>query len=257
MTKGFYHKEWYAWRDEVLRHVRFRPDHEAIAKELYAHYEDHARDLERIGYEEPLARERALAAMGDAAEVGKGLDAAHKPFWGWLLKATEWMAVALVLMLLWTMVFAEGAQSLWRKTTGQLRWQDPPAYADCVETEFGEIYMTLEEPYTEPETGELCQNLSFWMERNDPLAGAPDGLRWYAEITTDQGVFDRNGKNEDGTWRESGYYDLATPEEFWIDDSFTRYQWCVRLRITEPVEWVEVCHPFQDWVLRAERRAGG
>ena len=155
MTKGFYHKEWYAWRDEVLRHVRFRPDHQAIAKELYAHYEDHARDLERIGYEEPLARERALAAMGDAAEVGKGLDAAHKPFWGWLLKATEWTAVALVLILLWTMVFAEGAQSLWRKTTGQLRWQDPPAYADCVETEFGEIYMTLGEPYTETEYGTL------------------------------------------------------------------------------------------------------
>ncbi len=254
MTKGFYHKEWYNWRDEVLRHVRFRPDHQAIAKELYAHYEDHVRDLERIGYEEPLARERALAAMGDAAEVGKGLDAAHKPFWGWLLKATEWMAVALVLMLLWTMVFAEGAQSLWRKTTGQLRWQEPPAYAACVETEFGEIYMTLEEPYTETETGELCQRLRFWMELPDPAAGAPDGLHWYAEITTDQGLFEQRVRNEDGTWPESGYYDLATPVEFYIDDSFTRYQWCVRLHITEPVEWAEVRHPFQDWVLRSERR---
>ena len=245
------------WQGEVLKHIRFKPDRPAIETELTAHYMDHVADLERIGYEPELARERALAAMGDAAEVGKGLDAAHKPFWGWLLKATEWTAVALVLILLWTMVFAEGARSLWYKTTGQLRWQDPPAYAHRVETEFGEIYVTLDEPYTETETGALCQNLSFWMERNDPLAGAPDGLRWYAEITTDQGVFDRNGKNEDGTWRESGYYDLATPEEFWIDDSFTRYQWCVRLHIEEPVEWAEVRHPFQDWVLRAERRTDG
>ena len=35
MRKEFYHKEWYAWRDEVLRQVRFTPDHGEIAKELY------------------------------------------------------------------------------------------------------------------------------------------------------------------------------------------------------------------------------
>lgn len=250
-------KDYASWQQEVLRYVRFRLDHKAIAKELYAHYEDHVKDLERIGYEEDLARERALTAMGDPAEVGKGLDQAHKPWLGWLWQATRWCIVGAALVLAITLVFAEGASSLWDRAMGQLKWQDPPAYAHRVETEFGEIYVTLGEPYTETETGALCQNLSFWMERNDPLAGAPDGLRWYAEITTDQGIFDRNGKHEDGTWKESGYYDLATPVEFSIDDSFTRYQWCVRLHIDQPVEWAEVRHPFQDWVLRAERRAGG
>ena len=67
------------WCGEVLRCVRFKADHAAIRKELSAHYEDHVKDLQRIGYDENLAKTRALAAMGDAEEVGRGLDKAHKP----------------------------------------------------------------------------------------------------------------------------------------------------------------------------------
>ena len=73
-----------AWCKEVVSRVRFWPDREAIRKELAAHYEDSVRDYLRIDYEEELAKSRALAAMGDAAEVGNGLDKAHKPWLGWL-----------------------------------------------------------------------------------------------------------------------------------------------------------------------------
>lgn len=60
------------WRAEVLSHVRFFPDHGAIIKELSAHYEDSVKDFLRIGYAQDLAYQRALAAMGDAEEVGRG-----------------------------------------------------------------------------------------------------------------------------------------------------------------------------------------
>ena len=54
------------WVDAVCEQVRFRPDRKAIAQELRVHYDDHVKDLLRLGRDPALAEERALAAMGDA-----------------------------------------------------------------------------------------------------------------------------------------------------------------------------------------------
>ena len=81
------------WRDTVVQQVRFKPDRRAISRELTAHYEDHVRDLERVGYDHNLALERALTAMGDAEIIGKALDKVHKPWLGWL-----WLASRTVLL---------------------------------------------------------------------------------------------------------------------------------------------------------------
>ena len=75
------------WKATVLERVRFRPDRQAIAVELTAHYEDHVRDLERLDYPPELAKQRALDAMGDPELIGRALDRVHKPWLGWL-----WMA---------------------------------------------------------------------------------------------------------------------------------------------------------------------
>lgn len=86
-------KAWDTWRDKVVDQVRFCPDRAAIARELDAHYEDHVKDLERIGLEYELAQERALNAMGDAEEVGRAMDKAHKPGLGWLWLVSKWAAI--------------------------------------------------------------------------------------------------------------------------------------------------------------------
>lgn len=78
------------WCEIVTRQVRFWPDHAEIARELGDHYEDHVRDLERIGYAPQLARQRALEAMGDPEEVGRGMDAVHQPLLGWLWMVSRW-----------------------------------------------------------------------------------------------------------------------------------------------------------------------
>lgn len=75
------------WKATVLERVRFRPDRQAIAVELTAHYEDHVRDLERLDYPPELAKQRALDAMGAPELIGRALDRVHKPWLGWL-----WMA---------------------------------------------------------------------------------------------------------------------------------------------------------------------
>ena len=72
-------EEFQKWCKTVTDQVRFRPDRAAIARELHAHYEDHVKDLERIGFDSTLAEERALAAMGDAEQIGRAMDRAHKP----------------------------------------------------------------------------------------------------------------------------------------------------------------------------------
>ena len=72
-------REFYQWRDSVVEQVRFRPDRTAVAEELTAHYEDHVKDLERLGYERELAEQRALGSMGDPVEIGKAMDRVHQP----------------------------------------------------------------------------------------------------------------------------------------------------------------------------------
>ena len=62
------------WINAVCEQVRFRPDHRSIEFELRDHYEEHVRDLSRLGRPRELAEERALEAMGNAQEVGRALD---------------------------------------------------------------------------------------------------------------------------------------------------------------------------------------
>ena len=47
-------KRFESWCWKVTDQVRFWPDRTEIAKELTAHYEDHVKDLERLGYDRPL-----------------------------------------------------------------------------------------------------------------------------------------------------------------------------------------------------------
>ena len=95
-------REFYQWRDSVVKQVRFRPDRTAVAEELTAHYEDHVKDLERLGYDRSLAESRALDAMGDAEEIGRALDKAHKPWLGWLWLVSKALAVlSLIVVLLY------------------------------------------------------------------------------------------------------------------------------------------------------------
>ena len=113
------------WCRAVLQQVRFWPDCDAIRKELTNHYEDHVKDLQRIGYDEALAKTRALAAMGDAEEVGRGLDKAHKPWLGWLW---VWSKVALFVVVSFMVL------CVFYYSIPQLRsWFDPAPYFEHME----------------------------------------------------------------------------------------------------------------------------
>lgn len=42
-------RAFYAWFEEMKEQIRFRPDHEAIKREIESHYSDHYHDLRRRG----------------------------------------------------------------------------------------------------------------------------------------------------------------------------------------------------------------
>lgn len=94
----------YKWLDLAVSGIRFGPDREAVREELRAHIEDRAADFMRIfpDMEEREAQERALAAMGDAEELKVSLAKVHKPWLGYLWRATQvlvWTALALALFV--------------------------------------------------------------------------------------------------------------------------------------------------------------
>lgn len=100
-----------AWLDETVEQIKFKPDRNKVRDELLAHIEDRCEVMQANGYSEEEAEIRAVAAMGDPEEVGKQLNAVHKPWLGWL-----WM-VSRVLVILVLLAFIR-ASFLWNPDYG-------------------------------------------------------------------------------------------------------------------------------------------
>lgn len=90
---------------QVCSQVRWKPAHRDITQELQAHIEDYMEELLLHGTSPEEAEQRAVAAMGDPADIGRQLDAQHHPVWGWLLRLTSIAMMASILFLvIWTVL---------------------------------------------------------------------------------------------------------------------------------------------------------
>jgi len=65
--------------DKVCSAVRWKQAHDTIRRELSDHIEDQAAAFEAEGLSPDEAMEKAVLEMGDAEEVGYGLDASYRP----------------------------------------------------------------------------------------------------------------------------------------------------------------------------------
>ena len=79
----------------VSRHIRFRPDRRGVEEELMDHLLDRRDTLKEAGVPDGEAEERAVAAMGDPAEIGRALDRYHSPLLGWTQIVVLWLVVLL------------------------------------------------------------------------------------------------------------------------------------------------------------------
>ena len=97
-------------RDEYIQEVSAslkrltKREREAIRQELDGHMEDHMESLRELGYDEQLAEERTLAAMGDPAEVGRELNRQYPFRWlaiGWAAMIATLLFALLVALPAW------------------------------------------------------------------------------------------------------------------------------------------------------------
>ena len=79
------------WLDKATAAIPFGPDRKSVRAELSAHLEDKALDFQRIfpDMTQEEAQARAVSDMGDPAEVGKELAKVHKPWLGYLWRASQ------------------------------------------------------------------------------------------------------------------------------------------------------------------------
>lgn len=235
------------WVEQVCGCVRFWPDRKAIRKELWAHYEDHCRDLERLQFEPAQARQRALEAMGDAREVGVALDRVHKPWLGWLWEISRVILAGLVLLGIVTL----------------LRTADVPQLADRLRGEREEIPETAAQAdlahatlcavpgkVTERDDGYYTAEVELWLRLREPLWEEYGVVTYYFTYRD--------------PWGEIPLYAMddrtrtAPAVRYWkYGDSTFGWKQChqtVELVLEEPPRWVEISYPLSggDWSLRIE-----
>ena len=97
-------------------------EREAIRQELLEHLEDHQEALEAGGMDEASAQERAVAAMGDAGEIGRQWNARLSPLWLWVGRVCKAAAILLALGMALPLVMT--AYSLSQNLSA--RWSDEP-----------------------------------------------------------------------------------------------------------------------------------
>lgn len=90
------------YRAQVLAGLRrlSRREREAVLTELEEHIEDHAQALLDLGYDEKLAEERTMAAMGDPAEVGREMARQYPRGW----RAVTGVSLALCVFVLFSVL---------------------------------------------------------------------------------------------------------------------------------------------------------
>ncbi len=247
------------WVDAVCEQVRFQPDRKGIARELRVHYEDHVRDLLRLGRDPALAEERALEAMGNAQEVGRALDKVHKPWLGWLWEVSRVLALALALLLAWKIWQNDiYTHSLTGRTWDQLMWS-VPASASRGATDYLSLWLAPgePEPYCEPYTdiplpGETRVQLplTLWVETQDIFHDDLSGLYEDLSVTADGQPLSFGNYLEDHSQLYSGYWNYYAPDGW--RTGWTRYRWSLQLVLDRPPRRVEITHPRCGWTLTAE-----
>jgi len=90
-----YFQEFYYWCRDAVRKIKFIPDRNKVYEELRGHMEDRYQSLLERGISPKEAEKQTLAAMGDANEIADQLAAIHRPFWGYALVITRFLATVL------------------------------------------------------------------------------------------------------------------------------------------------------------------
>ena len=90
IMEGYNREREKRWLALATGGIRFGPDRRAVSEELAAHLEDKTADLQRIfpDMTESEVWDRTLKEMGDPRALGKELAKIHRPWLGYLWRAS-------------------------------------------------------------------------------------------------------------------------------------------------------------------------
>ena len=97
------------WCFRAVAQIRFKPDRDAVYRELKAHLEDHYEALLSQGFSTEEAQRLALDAMGAAEEIAPQLGEIHKPWLGYLYRAVKWITIPLCAWALFLLIAFTGS----------------------------------------------------------------------------------------------------------------------------------------------------
>ena len=86
----------YKWAERATAKIRFRPDREAVARELLEHIQDLLDHCGETGMGEEAAEAAALAAMGDPEAIAEELGRLHRPWLGYLWRVSQGLLLAAI-----------------------------------------------------------------------------------------------------------------------------------------------------------------
>ena len=232
------------WCRSVTDCIRYIPDRPGIARELRDHFEDHRDALLDCGYDQELAETRALEALGDPQEVGRELNKAHNPVWGWLWSLSRlclYLAALLCLVTLLGHTFFDREQSLVQRCRNQISLDEDGTSSAVAEIPGGRAVLTPTN-YVEDTGWELVLTV----ELDSPLGWKPE-IQDLLTVRDHQGVLPSMEPSLDTEPRSQ-----TTGSYVWCanDPSWTRYvYWVSAYREDDPPQWVELSHP-EGWSLR-------
>lgn len=148
------------WLEKVLHRVHYRPDRQAIARELRGHFEDGVEFYREEGLEEEQCREKALLDLGEPEGIGKLLNREHSPLLGYGLVVVNVLAALLLVPALLALGSAcyegisqyqrwmpgyklEDVPLAWEQDLGEGVWVDSTylRYTKALCTEEGDLYV--------------------------------------------------------------------------------------------------------------------
>ncbi len=97
------------WCYHAVAQIRFKPDREAVFRELKDHLEDHYDDLLTQGHTPEKAMKLAMEAMGDPEEIAPQLGQIHKPWLGYAYRIMKPLAIAAFCLALFLLIAFTGS----------------------------------------------------------------------------------------------------------------------------------------------------
>lgn len=86
------------WCDAAVSYIRFPPDRAPVRQELLEHMQDKYDGYIQAGMAPAKAESRVIQEMGSDRETGLLLRQIHKPYLGWVWRATQWMLVIALIL---------------------------------------------------------------------------------------------------------------------------------------------------------------